>query len=279
MGSVQPGVGFSPLTARRPAKDVCSPARRDGELRPMNFDLTDTNFLLKFLMFYPAFLFALTVHEVAHALTANWGGDLTATYQNRLTLNPVAHMDIFGTVLVPIILLLQPMFFIFGWARPVPVDEGSFRDKAWNVVVSLAGPFSNLLLAVFGALFFTLVLRLMAVVAEAEWWSLNQTFLYAYSDFVKGFVMLNFLLLIFNLIPVPPLDGSHVLFHFFIRGHAGRYGFWDFFQRFGFMLLFILIFFSPAGMALGIGMSVLSFITMRLTGFDASYDQAFSTVF
>ena len=91
----------------------------------MGFDLQ--GFLHHLLTLYPVFLFALTIHEVAHALTAKWAGDLTSTYQNRLSLNPMVHMDPFGTVLVPLLMMAFGGGLFFGWARPVPVDKG-FRD-------------------------------------------------------------------------------------------------------------------------------------------------------
>lgn len=197
-----------------------------------------------FLMMFPIFLFALTIHEIAHALTANWGGDLTATEQNRLSLNPVVHMDLFGSVLVPVLIGLQSGF-LMGWARPVPVVEGNLRDKHWNPVVSFAGPFANLLLAVGGALVSSVALVVMNFGVVSGWWTISQELGGTLARLVYMFVFLNWLLFLFNLIPVPPLDGSHLLHHFVVRGRGQLYGFWEGYQRAGFVL-FIVLFISGA---------------------------------
>ena len=131
-------------------------------------DIDINGILFTLLMFYPMFLFSLTIHEIAHALTANWGGDMTATYQDRLSLNPVVHMDPIGTFLIPIINSIHSTP-LFGWAKPVPVNEARFSDMRWNVVVALAGPFSNFLLALFASLVFSLLLRLYAVASVWGW--------------------------------------------------------------------------------------------------------------
>ncbi|MEQ8820568.1 MAG: site-2 protease family protein [Sumerlaeia bacterium] len=190
------------------------------------------------LLLFPIFLFALTIHEIAHALTANWGGDLTATYQNRLSLNPIVHIDPIGTILIPIFASISgvPMF---GWARPVPVDEERFKDKAWNVVVSMAGPFSNILLVVFGALFAEFVYRIIAVGVFQGWWDFPYEFLRVFTAFVGYYILINWVLAFFNMLPVPPLDGSHVLYHFAIRGRAHLYPMWDTYRRFGILVLWI----------------------------------------
>lgn len=230
------------------------------------------DFLYRFLMFYPAFLFALTVHEVAHALTANWGGDLTATYEDRLSLNPAVHIDPIGTVLFPILMLTGPGFFLFGWAKPVPVQEARFTDKTWNVVVALAGPFSNVLLAIFGTLVLSLGLRIGLAGDQAGWWTLSDNFMQTYSQFTYGFVSLNWLLCLFNLIPVPPLDGSHVLYHFFIRGRGHLYGIWETYRRFGFLFLLIaFIALSSVGGILGAGVYGLTILTLSFLGYPAYF--------
>lgn len=201
-------------------------------------------FLSRLILFFPIFLFALTIHEVAHALTANWGGDLTATYQNRLSLNPMVHIDPFGTVIVPLVSMTTG-FAIFGWAKPVPVNEASFRDKAWNVVVSLAGPFSNLLLIIFGCLLFSLAMRVAFIGHDAQWWTIAPSVQTAFINFIFFYVLLNWLLVLFNLLPVPPLDGSHVFYHFFIRGRGWLYEVWDMYARIGLIFLLMLFWFSP----------------------------------
>lgn len=225
------------------------------------------NFWYNFWMFYPAFLFQLTIHEVAHALTAKWGGDMTATYQKRLSLNPAVHIDPIGTVLVPMLMLMNSGLPLFGWARPVPVQESQFRDVRWNVVVSLAGPFSNLLLALFGTLLLSFGLRLCLLGEANQWWQLSTQFYQVAWEFSWRFVALNWVLCLFNLIPVPPLDGSHVVYHFFIRGHGRRYGFWEFYYRFGFFLFFVLFFFTPFGGFLFRAVRLMTNLTLHLLGF------------
>ncbi len=210
----------------------------------------ESDLLLRILQFYPIFLFSLTIHEIAHALTANWGGDMTATYQNRLSLNPVVHMDLFGTVIIP----LLPMFLstggiaLFGWARPVPVNEARFRDTAWNVVVALAGPFSNLLLVLFGTLLMGFAYNVGVWGELGGWWVLSDELLASFATFVYFFVAINFALCIFNLIPVPPLDGSHVFYHFFVRGRGHLYGAWDIYQRLGIFILIVVVQIVPHGL-------------------------------
>jgi Zn-dependent protease len=224
-----------------------------------------SDFLSRLILFFPIFLFALTIHEVAHALTANWGGDQTATYQNRLSLNPLVHIDPVGTILVPLVSMTTG-FVIFGWARPVPVNEASFRDKAWNVAVSLAGPFSNLLLIIFGCLLFSLAMRVAFVGHEAQWWTLEPGVQKAFINFIFFYVLLNWLLVIFNLLPVPPLDGSHVLYHFFVRGRGHLYQAWDVYSRIGLMLLLMLFWFGPMGYYFSVLLYWLTVNTLYLLG-------------
>lgn len=213
--------------------------------------------LLQILLFFPVFLFALTIHEIAHALTANWGGDLTATYQNRLTLNPIVHMDLVGTVIFPLLMITQG-WFLFGWAKPVPVDESRFKDKTWNVVVALAGPFSNLLLIIFGGLILLFFHRILLFGEIQGWWVLGGAFFQAWLSFIQMYIAMNAVLMLFNLIPIPPLDGSHVLYHFFIRGNSQWYPIWDFLRVGGFFLLWIVIFLTPVGDALGAAVNLIT---------------------
>jgi len=217
------------------------------------------------LLLFPVFLLALTVHECAHALTANWGGDLTATYQKRLSLNPLVHIDPIGTILVPIISMASG-FILFGWARPVPVNEENFRDKAWNVIVSLAGPFSNFLLVVFGTLLFGLLFRVINLAVAGGVWSPSERVIDAITTFAFYFVAINWILCLFNLIPVPPLDGSHVLYHFVVRGRGRLYPFWDIYSRIGFFAL-LLLFWTGAGGILGKLAMTLSMLSCHLLGF------------
>jgi Zn-dependent protease len=230
--------------------------------------MNSQSFLYQLLTFYPVFLFALTIHEVAHALTAKWAGDTTAAYQNRLSLNPVVHMDPFGTVLLPILMLTLPGAFLFGWARPVPVVEARFRTPAWSVVVSLAGPFSNVLLAIFGTLVLSLLLRVGLVGHQAGWWTMSESFVRIIHDLTLKYVYLNWLLAFFNLVPVPPLDGSHVLHHFVIRGRQQFYAFWEFYSRFGFIFFLLLLF--NFGTFLWVPVRFCTHLTLSLLGFPST---------
>ncbi len=147
-------------------------------------------------------LFAITLHEVAHGWMAYRLGDPTAKMLGRLTINPLKHIDPFGTVLLPLIFIMT-MGFAFGYARPVPVTERNLRnprrDMAW---VAVAGPASNLLMAVIWMLIGSLGFALL----NAGW---DGARFLIYSGAIGG--LINTLLMVLNLIPIPPLDGSRVV--------------------------------------------------------------------
>lgn len=147
-------------------------------------------------------LFAITVHEVAHGWVARRLGDRTAEMLGRLTLNPIKHIDPVGTILVPGILLIAGGF-IFGWAKPVPVDPRNFRHpKRDMAIVAVAGPLSNLGMAIIWALIAKLGLALAMI---SPWVSAPLVLM------GKIGIFLNLILLVLNLLPVPPLDGGRVL--------------------------------------------------------------------
>jgi len=158
----------------------------------------DPAILQKLIIGAPAILFALTVHEYFHAWTALKFGDPTAYRMGRLTLNPLAHLDLMGTAMLFFTLLFSP--FMFGWAKPVPVNPMNFSNlRVGDFWVSAAGPLSNLGL---GLIFGTLYRILMAVDMDVP------TALFA---FLQISVVINVCLAFFNLIPLFPLDGSHML--------------------------------------------------------------------
>ena len=140
-------------------------------------------------------LFSVIIHEVAHGYVALLNGDPTARLSGRLTLNPIPHIDPIGTILLPLILLFTGSRFLFGWAKPVPVNPSYFKNYRWGeITTSVAGPASNLLLA----LLFSNLLRLHI--------GGPGLILLAYYG-----CTINIFLALFNLIPIPPLDGSHVV--------------------------------------------------------------------
>ncbi len=172
-----------------------------------------------------AFLFAICVHESAHAWTANRCGDPTARMLGRISLNPIKHIDPVGTLLMPVIAMVTG-FPVIGWAKPTPVDPRNFRNPVLDdVLTSVAGPVSNFLVAT-GTVAFLFVIAKTSV----EGHGLVQSMPLAYRLGIAGtsgtsvlvpltlflyeLMLINIVLGVFNLIPVPPLDGSHVLRHF-----------------------------------------------------------------
>lgn len=159
----------------------------------------------KLAIFYVPFLFALCFHEFAHGLVAKWKGDTTAEQLGRLTLNPVAHADMIGTVLLPIAAIVFSSPIFFGWAKPVPVNPRNLKnvrsDMFW---IAIAGPASNVLLAIAGTVFMFFAIRF--------------GFLGSYTrvafELLQMFVLVNLFLAIFNILPLHPLDGGKVLARF-----------------------------------------------------------------
>ncbi len=156
---------------------------------------------IDFVMIAIFLLIAFPVHEFAHAATAYVLGDATAKLFGRLTLNPVAHFDPMGGLMTVISILFSPI--LFGWAKPTPVNPANLRDRRnGELLVAIAGPLSNLGMAILGAV----VLRILIGVQADLPGSVYQMLFY--------FVYFNVALALFNLIPVPPLDGSNILFRF-----------------------------------------------------------------
>lgn len=185
------------------------------------------------LLLLPLLLLSVIVHECAHGLVAEWWGDPTARMLGRLTLNPLPHIDLFGSILVPGLLLMTGSGVLFGWAKPVPVTPENFRNRRLgDITVSLAGPASNVLLA--------LVLAVVLLVAGVS---------FGVEDVPAGLVALcaygirlNFILAVFNLIPIPPLDGSHVVANLLPGPAAYAY---RSLGQVGLLLLLLLLFLVP----------------------------------
>jgi len=153
-----------------------------------------------------AFVFAICVHESAHAWTANKCGDPTARMLGRISLNPIKHVDPIGTVLVPLIGMLSGIGFI-GWAKPTPVDPRNLRHPVRDdILTSVAGPVSNILLGIVAV---AVLFVLARVAGNAGPNSIAQPI----ALLCGAFISVNILLAAFNLIPIPPLDGSHVVRH------------------------------------------------------------------
>jgi Zn-dependent protease len=171
---------------------------------------------------------SVVIHEMAHGYMAFWLGDPTAKYAGRLSFNPVNHLDLFGSFLVPFILIITGSPFLFGWAKPVPFNPYNLRNQKWGpALVGLAGPLSNFILAIVAGI----LMRALLVFGVVDGFFLQ---------ILSVILFINVLLMVFNLFPIPPLDGSKLLFALIpISEHTKmtleRYGF-------VFLLMFMILF-------------------------------------
>ena len=162
--------------------------------------------LSQLVIWIPAFLLAIAFHECCHAWMADRLGDPTARSQGRVTLNPIAHLDPIGTVLIPLLIIITGGGFLIGWAKPVPVNPYNLRHiKRDYMLVSLAGPASNIASAIVFALLFHMVVFVSKTIHLPG--AIGEPVVL----FLVAAVQLNLILAFFNLIPVPPLDGSGIL--------------------------------------------------------------------
>ena len=204
-------------------------------------DIQLSDRLISFLIFLPVFFLSISVHEFSHALMANKFGDDTAKKLGRLTLNPIKHIDLIGSVIMPLASFASG-FALIGWAKPIPVNRNNFRNSLKDdLVVSFAGPLSNLILSV--------LLFILFIISE-NWFGVQNSII---NTALWYGVFLNVFLFVFNLLPIPPLDGSHILFDLFPNKitakflNLGLYG----------SLLLLVFIYSPLW---GIFMKIVNFI-------------------
>lgn len=181
---------------------------------------------MEVIFFILILLFSVIIHEVAHGYAALWQGDPTAKLQNRLTLNPIPHIDVIGSIIVPTLMIMSTGIG-FGWAKPVPVNPYNLKNPKWSeAIVAAAGPLSNITIAiVFG------IITRIAVAMQMSGPIIDLSLI---------IVVINVVLAIFNLIPIPPLDGSKILFAILPpKYHHIRYTM----ERFGFVFVLVIVFF------------------------------------
>ncbi len=180
---------------------------------------------MEYLILIIALIFSIVFHELAHGIVADKLGDDTPRNSGRLTLNPVSHIDPVGSIMLPLILFLLNAGFIFGWAKPVPINYLNFKNPKRDIMlVALAGPLSNILFA----LLLTFLLK---------FWILLD--FYVNKDLVLLMIRLNIVLAVFNLLPIPPLDGSKIFFNFL------PFPYQLILENWGFLILIFILIFSP----------------------------------
>lgn len=197
------------------------------------------------VIFYIAILImSVVIHEVSHGYVAELYGDKTARYAGRLTLNPIVHLDLWGSIIIPALLYMSTGF-AFGWAKPVPYNPDNLRDKKWGTIaVASAGVCANLFIAVF----FGLVLRFTYTLAMPA----------GYDFMLYSIVVVNLALAIFNLVPIPPLDGSKILFPLLPRYFDGIV---EVIEQYSLIILVIFVFFLSQYLA-----PVMGFLFKLITG-------------
>lgn len=191
--------------------------------------MIEFSLIQKLILWAIPVIFAITLHEVAHGLVATLKGDCTAKMLGRLTVNPIKHIDLIGTVIVPIALFMVGGF-IFGWAKPIPVNPRNFKNpKKDMALVAIAGPIANLIMAIF----WTVVLKVAVGYIPNDAYPSE-----AIAYMAQIGIMVNLILAILNLIPLPPLDGSRVV-SALLPGHLEYY--YNKIEPYGFIILLLLL--------------------------------------
>ncbi|WP_116963980.1 site-2 protease family protein [Fastidiosibacter lacustris] len=181
-----------------------------------------TNILTHFVMFIIPMLFAITLHEAAHAYIAKLCGDQTAYLMGRVTFNPIKHIDPLGTIILPVVMFLLQTGFLFGWAKPVPINFNNLKKPRQDMIlVAIAGPFANFAMAI---IWFIL-------------WKFVPNF--GFNQMAQYGVALNLMLMVFNLLPIPPLDGSRVISALLPYKATLQY---NRLERWGFLIVLLLLF-------------------------------------
>jgi Zn-dependent protease len=200
-------------------------------------------------------LFAVVLHEIAHGWVAFRLGDPTAARMGRLTLNPIAHIDLFGSILIPLLLIISGAPFLFGYAKPVPVNFYNLhkpkRDMVW---VAAAGPVMNLLLALGAIAFLKIMVPLFGAAGASGPPSQLLDFIAPLALMARNAVIINVVLAVFNAVPLPPLDGGRILVGLLPEPHSSTVAR---IEPFGFLILFVLLMTHALDKVIGPPMSFL----------------------
>ncbi|MDR3306321.1 MAG: site-2 protease family protein [Endomicrobium sp.] len=212
--------------------------------------------ILNVFIYVVVFIFAAIIHEISHGYVAHLRGDDSAKLMGRITLNPLSHIELFGSIILPAMLLFLKSPILFGWAKPVPIDYRNFKKPKLDIpLVSLAGPIANLLIALASGLGIRLIGMFPSFEAGFVATSAIQSFLYI-------MLVINVILAIINLIPIPPLDGSKVATYFMPRDVATKY-----MNLNSFICLIALLLLLSSGAAWSLLYPVISFFVVTFSGF------------